>query len=44
MQTLPSLDGQARRVAKRFELVAAALELAHNITGLAQGVGMAGIK
>ena len=44
MQTLPSLDGQARRVAKRFALAAAALELAHEITGLPQGVDMAGIK
>ena len=44
MQTLPSLDGQARRVAKRFALVAAALELANEVTGLPQGVGMAGIK
>ena len=44
MQTLPSLNGQARRVAKRFALVAAALELANEVTGLPQGVGMAGIK
>lgn len=44
MATLPSLDGQARRVAKRFALVAAALELANTITGLPSGVGMAGIK
>lgn len=44
IQTLPSLDGQARRVAKRFALVAAALELANEVTGLPQGVGMAGIK
>ncbi|SNB81821.1 DUF927 domain-containing protein [Kingella negevensis] len=44
MQSLPSLDGQARRVAKRFALVAAALELSGSITGLAQGVGMVGIK
>lgn len=44
MAALPSLDGQARRVAKRFALVAAALELASSITGLPQGVGMAGIK
>lgn len=44
MQTLPSLDGQARRVAKRFALVAAALELASEITGLPSGTGMTGIK
>nr|WP_238373922.1 hypothetical protein [Kingella kingae] len=44
MTTLPSLDGQARRVAKRFALVAAALELASGITGLANGVGMTGVK
>lgn len=44
MATLPSLDGQARRVAKRFALVAAALELANTITGLPSSVGMAGIK
>lgn len=44
MATLPSLDGQARRVAKRFALAAAALELATEITGLPSGVGMMGIK
>lgn len=44
MDTLPELDGQAARVARRFALCAAALELAATITGLAAGVGMAGIK
>ena len=44
MAALPTLDGQARRVAKRFALVAAALELANGITGLPSGVGMAGVK
>lgn len=44
MATLPELDSQAARVARRFALAAAALELAADITGLAAGVGMAGIK
>lgn len=44
MATLPQLDGQARRVARRFAIVAAALELAANITGLPCGVGLAGVK
>ncbi|KLT73226.1 helicase [Neisseria arctica] len=44
MDGLPELSGQARRVAKRFALIAAALELAAPVTGLAAGVGMAGIK
>lgn len=44
MATLPHLDGQARRVAKRFALLAAALELAHEITGLPKGEGMKGIR
>ena len=44
MQMLPNLNGQARRVAQRFALVAAALEIAAPITGLAAGVGLAGVK
>lgn len=44
MNTLPELNGQALRVARRFAAVAAALELATDITGLAAGVGMAGVK
>lgn len=42
--SLPTLTGQARRVGNRFALVAAALELAAPITGLAAGVGSAGIR
>ncbi|RPD87080.1 DUF927 domain-containing protein [Neisseria weixii] len=42
--TLPELSGQARRVARRFALVAAALEMAAPVTGLPAGVGMAGVK
>ena len=44
MATLPELSGQARRVARRFALVAAALEMAATVTGLPAGVGMAGVK
>ena len=45
MATLPELgSGQARRVALRFALVAAAIELATPVTGLPAGVGMAGVK
>ena len=44
LATLPDLDGQACRVARRFALAAAALELAADITGLPAGVGTAGIK
>lgn len=44
MATLPDLDSQAARVARRFAITAAALELATDITGLAAGVGMAGVK
>ncbi len=44
MQSLPTLSGQARRVAKRFALVAVALELSGSVTGLPQGIGMTGIK
>ncbi len=44
LSTLPDLDGQALRIARRFAIVAAALELATDITGLAAGVGMAGIR
>lgn len=43
---LPTLGGQSRRVAVRFALVAAALELAarYGITGAAAGVGSIGVK
>ena len=44
METVPELSGQARRVAKRFAIAAAALELAAPVTGLPAGVGMAGVK
>lgn len=44
MNTLPPLSGQARRVAQRFALVAAAIELAAPITGLMAGVGMMSVK
>ena len=44
LATLPELNGQAYRVARRFALAAAALELAAEITGLPAGVGTAGIK
>ena len=44
MATLPELSGQARRVARRFALVSAALEMAAPVTGLPAGVGMAGVK
>lgn len=44
MATIPELSGQARRVAKRFAITAAALELAAPVTGLPVGVGMAGVK
>lgn len=44
LASLPDLSGQARRVARRFALCAAAIELAAPITGLPAGVGMAGIK
>lgn len=44
LSSLPDLSGQARRVARRFALCAAAIELAAPVTGLPAGVGMAGIK
>lgn len=44
LAALPEMDGQAARVARRFALAAAALELAADITALPAGVGMAGIK
>lgn len=46
MAMLPDTDGQARTVALRFALAAAALETAakYGITGIRQGVGMAGVK
>ncbi|MGN6881107.1 DUF927 domain-containing protein [Neisseria sp. P0020.S005] len=44
MATIPELSGQARRVAKRFAIAAAALELAAPVTSLPIGVGMAGVK
>lgn len=39
-----SLQHQAGRVAERFALAAAALELAAPVTGLLAGVGMAGVR
>lgn len=39
-----SLQHQAGRVAERFALAAAALELAAPVTGLPVGVGMAGVR
>lgn len=44
LSMLPPMSGQPARVARRFALTAAALELAAPITGLAAGIGMAGIK
>lgn len=44
LAALPEMDGQTARVARRFALAAAALELAADITALPAGVGMAGIK
>lgn len=44
LATLPELNGQAYRIARRFALAAAALEIAADITGLPAGVGTAGIK
>ena len=45
MALLPeNTSGQARRVAKRFAVAAAALEIAAPITGLDTGVGMEGVK
>ena len=44
LATLPELNGQAYRIARRFALAAAALELAADITGLPAGIGTAGIK
>lgn len=42
----PNMDSQPKRVAKRFILVAAALELASEwgITGFEKGIGMAGVR
>ena len=46
METLPELNGQARTVALRFALAAAALELAarHGITGLKAGLAFPAVK
>lgn len=44
MAQLPPLGSQAMRVAKRFAIVAAALEYARNITGFQAGQGMKAIK
>ncbi|MCF7520444.1 DUF927 domain-containing protein [Neisseria sp. ZJ106] len=46
MATLPDMDGQARTVATRFALVAAALELAarHGITGISDGLAFPAVK
>ena len=44
LQMLPELNGQILTVARRFALVAAALELSADITGLPRGQGMAAMK
>lgn len=44
LQMLPELNGQILTVARRFALVAAALELSADITGLPSGQGMAAMK
>lgn len=44
LQMLPELNGQILTVARRFALVAAALELSAGITGLPSGQGMAAMK
>lgn len=46
MAALPDMDGQARTVAARFSLAAAALEMAarHGITGLAGGLAFPAVK
>ena len=46
MAALPELDGQARTVAARFAVTAAALELAarHGITGQSAGLAFPAIK
>ena len=38
------MEGQARRIARRFALLAAVLEYAAPITGMRQGAGEAGVK
>lgn len=44
LDTLPPMEGQARRIARRFALLAAVLEYAAPITGMRQGAGEAGIR
>ena len=44
LRMLPELNGQILTVARRFALVAAALELSADITGLPSGQGMAAMK
>ena len=44
LETLPPMEGQARRIARRFALLAAVLEYAAPITGMRQGAGEAGVK
>ena len=44
LETLPPMGGQARRIARRFALLAAVLEYAAPITGMRQGAGEAGVK
>ena len=44
LETLPPMEGQARRIARRFALLAAVLEYAAPITGMRQGAGEAGVR
>ena len=44
LEALPPMEGQARRIARRFALLAAVLEYAAPITGMRQGAGEAGVK
>lgn len=44
LETLPPMEGQARRIARRFALLAAVLEYAAPITGIRQGAGEAGVR
>lgn len=44
LETLPPMEGQARRIARRFALLVAVLEYAAPITGMRQGAGEAGVR
>jgi putative prophage primase len=44
LETLPPMEGQARRIARRFALLAAVLEYAAPITGMRPGAGEAGVR